>query len=473
MAVDLRKHRIRPAAQRYGMMALCISAAFALTALVPQLRERESFMVFFAAIAYSAWYGGRGPGILSCVLSAMITDYFLYEPRYSFSLGVEAFITHIFFILIAFMISSLTTNLMRSEQETREQRQWFEAMLSSIGEAVIATDADGKVTYLNAAAENLLGKSVSEVKGRDVHEALEFRHLPGSPSSAPLIQKALQGDLGVRQSEPMLLARGGSNVTIEYLVAPIKDDQNNLSGVVLAIRDTSEREAARGKIMAYQEDLRSLAAQMSLVEERERRRIASSLHDRVGQALALSTIKLRTLRAGITDTALTEPLDQIGLLLKDMLTETRSLTFELSPPILYEFGLEAALEWLCSNFQKNNNLSCVFINPGDARPMEQNVRIALFQSVRELLTNVVKHAQASEVSVRIEKECASIAVIVEDDGIGFDTVAQAQSRQMQGFGLFTVRERMRHLGGSVALKSSRGPRGQGTSVALHVPHLES
>lgn len=140
------------------------------------------------------------------------------------------------------------------------------------------------------------------------------------------------------------------------------------------------------------------------------------------------------------------------------------MTFELSPPVLYELGLEAALEWLAEQFQKRHRIPCELKDDGRAKPLGDDVRAMLFRAANELLLNVAKHAHAHAARVSVRRLAQEVRVTVEDDGVGFDTSeARARSR---GFGLFNIRERLEQIGGHVEIKS--GP-GRGTRVTIAAP----
>jgi len=232
-------------------------------------------------------------------------------------------------------------------------------------------------------------------------------------------------------------------------------------------RDITERKRAEDQLLAYQGRLQSLASELSLAEERERRRIARDLHDRIGQTLAICKIKLGALRASASSTGLAGPLDEIHELIDEIIQETRSLTFEVSSPILYELGLEAAVEWLVEQIQEQYGLLSHFEDDRQPKPLDDDVRVLLFQAVRELLTNVAKHAQAHNVKVSLRRENSNIKITVEDDGNGFDTsdVVSHWSRA-EGFGLFSIRERLGHLGGCLEVESEPG---HGTWATLAAP----
>jgi signal transduction histidine kinase len=136
----------------------------------------------------------------------------------------------------------------------------------------------------------------------------------------------------------------------------------------------------------------------------------------------------------------------------------RSLTFDLSSPILYEFGFEEAVaEWLTEQVEKKYGIATEFEDDGLPKPLDDDIRVILFRNVRELLINVVKHARAKKIKVSIQKIGSRIRVCVEDDGVGFDsTKAESLITSKEAFGLFSIRERLEHLGGNLEIKSSPG-----------------
>ena len=228
----------------------------------------------------------------------------------------------------------------------------------------------------------------------------------------------------------------------------------------------AERKRAEEKIYAYQKQLRSLASELSLTEERERRRIATDLHDHIGQTLALAQIKLGVLQKLASATDLVGPVDEIRELIEQTIQYIRSLTFELSPPILYELGLEAALEWLAERTQEKHGILIDFEDDRQPKPMSEESRISLFKSVRELLTNIVKHAQTHKAKISIQREGNNIQILVEDDGVGFSPPEDKLLGKIGGYGLFSIRERLKHLGGLIEIESKPG---QGTRVTLVAP----
>ncbi|MCP4613693.1 MAG: sensor histidine kinase [Planctomycetes bacterium] len=204
--------------------------------------------------------------------------------------------------------------------------------------------------------------------------------------------------------------------------------------------------------------LKSLASQLSITEERERHRLATHLHDHIGQSLVFSKLKLDELHHSATSSELTKSLDEICNNIDQIIQDTRTLTFDLSSPILNEIGFETAVtSWLDEQIHEKYGINTEFEDDGQPKPLDDDIRAILFRNVRELLTNVVKHAKAENVKVSICRDDEDIRVRVEDDGIGFDPV-EIKSRSMinHKFGLFSIRERLEQLGGRVEIGSKPG-----------------
>jgi signal transduction histidine kinase len=191
------------------------------------------------------------------------------------------------------------------------------------------------------------------------------------------------------------------------------------------------------------------------------------LHDRVGQTLALARMQLATMHKSISDTGLSATVDDISDSLLQTIQDTRHLIYDLSPAGLDELGLAAALaEWMEEQIEKRHGLKTQLIDNGLKEPLEEELRTFLFRSVRELLNNTVKHAQATSVNVRLEQSSAGVKVIVRDDGVGFDLHSASNSiKSDRGFGLFSIQERVADLGGTLEIVSEPG---KGMEVILSV-----
>ena len=229
------------------------------------------------------------------------------------------------------------------------------------------------------------------------------------------------------------------------------------------IEDITQEKEALAKISAYQERLRALATELAMTEERERRRLAAYLHDNIGQVLALLQIKLGSLRQELRSRKMGADLDEARALLSQIITATRSLTLEMGLSVLHELGFAPGVEWLGEEFQTRYGLR-IEVNceplPTSLDPFREAL---LFRSVRELLTNVAKHARAQRVSIVLKKEDGQFVLQVADDGIGFEV---SNLTEIAGFGLFSIAERVSNQGGKVEVTSIPG---QGTKVIITMP----
>jgi signal transduction histidine kinase len=232
-------------------------------------------------------------------------------------------------------------------------------------------------------------------------------------------------------------------------------------------RELTKRQSAEKELLKHQNQLRALNHALSLVEEKQRRKTATYLHDNIGQALSLAIFKIRSLQESGPAKNVKKELTEIKDIVAQTNQRTRSLTFEISPPVLYELGLEPAVEWLAGQFQKQHGITCSFNDDGASKPLTDEARILLFQAVRELLNNVSKHARAQIVKVSTARDGNAIRISVEDDGIGFNPDSLGlKITHNEGFGLFNIKERLRHLGGKLEVNSDKA---QGTSIALIAP----
>jgi len=237
-----------------------------------------------------------------------------------------------------------------------------------------------------------------------------------------------------------------------------------------SLNQTLEQRVAQRTAEAVErtQKLRLLSAELSLAEERERRRIAQVLHDDLQQMLMAARLHLRTV--GTTENAAkrTEIIRKLQNMLERSFNLTRSLSVELSPPVLHDHGLAAALEWLAAQATKHHGAKVsVDVDPS-ANPKAIDVGVFLFQAVRELLLNAVKHAAGSPVHITMKGTgLGKLRVIVSDRGPGFDLAKlDRQGIQLGGLGLFSIRERMASLGGKLQIDSAPG---HGTRITLISP----
>jgi signal transduction histidine kinase len=225
--------------------------------------------------------------------------------------------------------------------------------------------------------------------------------------------------------------------------------------------EVRERELRQKEILSYQEKLRGLSAELILTEERERREIATDLHD------IMAKMKTGALRGCCTAPEASSELRNLSGFIDEAILATRNLTFQLASPILYELGLESALERLAEDTRKRHGLAVDFKGEGRRMPLPTETSVLIFKAARELLMNAVKHSNASEVKMRVRRTSGRIAVTVRDNGRGFDaSAASVYDGDKGGFGLFSIREKVTRLGGAFRLSSRPG---SGTLAVIAAP----
>lgn len=357
---------------------------------------------------------------------------------------------------------------LREAEEKKERKRLERALIKAadewritfdgINDSICLLDPDGKVMRCNVAMQRLLREPFNNIIGKKIWGLLKCIQDPAK--GCPIAQMS---NTKLRETSECFLDSRWFHISVD----PITDKSGELSGAVYIMTDITERKQTEEKIHLYQEQLRTLVSELSFTEERERRQIAMDLHDYIGQALAITKIKLGALQELTFFPDISGPLREIRELVEQAIQYSRSLTSELSPPILYELGLEAAIGWLTKQIQKQHGMMIEFENDEQPKPVDDRMRSLLFQCVRELLINVVKHAQAQKAKVVIRRDKDAIVITVQDDGVGFETSEMSSSSErMGGFGLFSIKERLNYLGGNFEIESGRE---KGTRVAIVVP----
>jgi signal transduction histidine kinase len=236
---------------------------------------------------------------------------------------------------------------------------------------------------------------------------------------------------------------------------------------VKVLRQERERieQAAQRESRENQERLRGLVGELVRGEERQRRALADDLHDSISQNLATSLFSLRLMNDSSLDMQPPLPLPEVCDLLDSTLKQTRTLTFDISPPVLHDYGLGAALDWLVRRVRERHGLEVSFHAQGSLPCRDESLEANLFRAGQELLNNVVKHASATRAEVSLTCSGSLVSLRVSDNGRGpgDNPIASANPR---GFGLFSIRERLRALGGGLEIDSSPG---QGCSITLSAP----
>ncbi len=222
------------------------------------------------------------------------------------------------------------------------------------------------------------------------------------------------------------------------------------------------------RIKNYQEQLRKLNSEITLVEERERRRIAENLHDSLGQTLSLAFMNLSSINPEDCPPQIRSTINFTSQLLSKAIEESRSLTYDLSPPILYELGLIPAIRWKLERFEKEFNIKTAFKVKDSESELSRENKIFLYRTVGELLNNINKHAQATEVSVELYLKEDAFNLTVQDNGVGINK-QKVKTTLNGGFGLLSISERIESINGLFTIE----PNNIGTIAHINIPLLRN
>jgi len=346
----------------------------------------------------------------------------------------------------------------------RETEKRFRKIFTEAAHGMALVDMEGHILDVNPALLKMLGYSKDEMVGKSFKTIITPED---APRNGKLFRELCEGKRESYSRETRYRHKDHRAVWGQVTVSLLRNTGGAPQYAVAMVADITHRKKAEEDIRTYQEQLQSLASELSLTEERERRRLATDLHDHIGQALAVSKIKLGVLQKSVTSPDHAKPLGEVRELIETMIHDTRSLTFELSLPVLYELGFEAAVEWFARHVRSQHGIMVDVQKDMVPIPMDDEIKVLLFRSVRELMINIVKHAQASNARVTIRKENDHVNIEVEDDGVGIrDVPRDPRLKSDSGFGLFSIRERLHYLGGQVQVESQNG---KGTRVTLMVP----
>jgi PAS domain S-box-containing protein len=353
------------------------------------------------------------------------------------------------------------------EKALMESEEQIRAIIQKAPTGIALLDKEGWVLECNPALQNMLGYDEDELSGVLFVQAI---HPNDSALYKKKFQELINGSSDIYRIDTRYIHREFREVWGSLSASIVRDAEGQPQFVIAMVEDITTKQQAEEKIVTYQKQLQSLTSELSLIEERERRNIATDLHDHVGQVLTLIGIKIDELhdRASLTSDPLVQ---EIRTLIGQTIRRIRSLMFELSPPVLYDLGLEEAIEWLAEHFSQEHNLKIQVSKDEQPKPLKTEGNVLLFQAVRELLCNIVKHAQATSVKISIQRACNDLRIAVEDNGIGFNVnVINHKHEEIKNFGLFSICERLEYCGGSMVIESNES---EGTKITLLMPMVSN
>lgn len=360
------------------------------------------------------------------------------------------------------------------------ERKWIEEMLKTYGrvlesmaEGVIVADDKELIYFTNPAFEAMFGYQPGELVGQPT-SVLNLDPVPMKKLFESEIHKALQ-TAGVWQGEFRNRKKDGSPfVTAAHISILDMPDKRYLVSVQEDITERKRAEVEKARLFKevsrQREQLRALTRRLAEVQENERKVLARELHDQIGQSLTALGLTLNIVRAQIPATwptaeALQARLDDALIMVQETTRRIRDVMANLRPPVLDDYGLVTALKWYGDQFAQRANCRVIVRGEEPAPRLTILVENTLFRIVQEALTNVAKHAQATEVSISLEQENGLIRLIIADNGLGFEVEDLVEPGEKQSWGMLTMAERAEAVGGCCRIESQSG---QGTRVVVEV-----
>jgi PAS domain S-box-containing protein len=369
-------------------------------------------------------------------------------------------------------------------QAVRQGEERFSLLVDSIRDySILLLSPEGSVTSWNPGTRLVEGYEASEVIGRNHSVFFTDEDIARGQPDLALEMAAATGQ---HEDEGWRVRKDGSKFWANVVMTAMKDEAGKLSGFARVARDLTERKAAEEQLRKIaveleqrvsertqelrdsQLRLRELASELTLTEQRERRRLAGELHDYLAQLLVLIRIKIRQTASHVNEAIPATLLEEADRAIIDSLNYTRSLVAELAPPALHEFGLLEGFGWLAEQME-NHGLTVTVNKNVHHVVLDDDQAVLVFQSTRELLFNVLKHAGTNQAELTIDRNSdGHLVVTVKDGGRGFDPdEIITRNDERKRFGLFSVRERTEAMGGRLELTSVSN---QGTCATLVVPY---
>src|SRR5215472_443772 len=394
------------------------------------------------------------------------------------------------------------TNRRNAEQAPLETEECLRLLIENVREyAIFQLDQKGRIASWNAGAERMKGYRENEVLGKYISLFYDAKSAQNGKPEHNLMMAAQEGEC---KDEGWRVRKNGSRFWASVLITALRDANGDLRGFIKITRDLTEtreretileeekqklalrveqrakaltemnlelrqeiaeRERVEGELKKSLEQLRALAARLQGVREQERAAMAREMHDELGQACTAIKMDLASIgrKTNKRQNHLRMKVHSAMELVDKMIFTVRRIASELRPSTLDDLGLTAALEWQAHEFEMRTGISCFVALPQEQFTLDPSRASAIFRIFQESLTNVARHAQATHVDARLERQRDQLILVLRDNGRGFDA---AQTDARRSLGIVGMRERALLLDGDLRIE---GLPGSGTTVTLRIP----
>lgn len=341
------------------------------------------------------------------------------------------------------------------EHDLDSLRDHFQRLFDVAPIAIWVTERD-RIVFFNKSCQDLLGSG--PILGRSLYDLL---HPASHEAVRHQLARALEGGPGVHRLQERLLRPDGGLREVEIAIAALPGP--NRSTVQMVLSDITRREQERKLLQSSRQELRRLSASMVDAREDERKRIARELHDELGQRLSALKMDLADGANGLNSTHDELRRDRMLEMLDDTVAAVRRIAADLRPLMLDDLGLNAAVEWLARESARRLGIEVTVRLDEHEPPIDHRATTALYRMVQEALTNVARHARATDVRIELRVQGQELVLTVQDNGRGFPPGA---TRKEGSFGLMGMRERAYLLGGELLVDN---PPGGGGRITVRLP----
>jgi PAS domain S-box-containing protein len=370
-----------------------------------------------------------------------------------------------------YALCGITTDITyrkRVEEALRLSEERYRSIFENAVEGMFQTTPDGKYAAVNPALARMYGyDSPEDLIAGISNIATEVYVDPGRRDE---FVRLMQEQEEISGFEALVYRKDGRFIWISESVRAVRDSSGVLVGYEGTVEHITERKLAEERLRATLDQVRSLSGRLATVQEEERTRIARELHDELGVGLTCLKIDLSRLTAivgnGISADARANLDDKVRSMVEQIdmtIASVQRLVTELRPAVLDDLGLVAAIEWQCQDFQKRTGIPCTCVTSADDIPMDPERATALFRICQEALTNTVRYAQATAVTIKLESRNDFLQLVVADNGVGIPDTKVSDRRSL---GLLGMKERVALFGGELTIQ---GIPEKGTTITVYLP----
>jgi PAS domain S-box-containing protein len=351
-----------------------------------------------------------------------------------------------------------------AEDALRASEEYFREVIENSSDIIIILDRRGTIRYVSPSVERFLGYKPHEMIGKNT---FRFIHPADVARAIAVFSQAIQQQASVISNTFRIKHKDGTDRMLEGIGRNLLDHAS-IGGFLMNVHDVTEKWKAEAALRESRDQLRILTARLETVREQERKYIAREMHEEFGQVLSAIKLQMSDLsRKYSRDEAYVTGVKELLGFIDEAIHSVRKISTELRPGVLDLLGLTAAIEWQAKEFKKQFNIACNVDVPKESIPLQEKSSLILFRILQDALKNVVDHAQATHVHIRLRADAELVELLIEDNGIG---VTEEQLKSPSSIGFVLMKERAISIGGSAEVQTSEE---KGTIIKIQIPVHEN